>query len=155
MKGKLEREEIIAVAGGAILAIGVFLAWYKLDNRFASIGPHGPGRAGLTLSAWKALSTMRYVLLVGAASPLILAYIVIRGHALSWPRGELTAVVAIIVVTLVLLRGLIVKPGDPAGQISLQLGWVVALVGSILMLGGAVFHRARNDTGPRKPPGVP
>ncbi len=153
MKGKLEREEIIAVIGGAILAVGVFLAWYQLDNKFAKIGTLATG-TGKTYSAWQALTIMRYFLLAGAASPVILAYIVIRGHALSWPRGELTAVVAIIAVTLVLMRGFIIKPGDPAGQISLQLGWVVALIGSIVMLGGAVFHRARNDTGPRKPPGV-
>ena len=38
-------------------------------------------------------------------APLILAWIIIRGHALAWPRGELTAVVALVALTLTVFRG--------------------------------------------------
>ena len=48
---------------------------------------------------------MRYVLLIAAVAPAILAYIIVRGHALSWPRGELTAVAALLALTLTLFRG--------------------------------------------------
>ena len=48
------------------------------------------------------------------SAPLILAYIIVRGHALSWPRGELTAVIALAALTLTIFRGLIDKPGDAA-----------------------------------------
>jgi len=71
-------------------------------------------------------------LLLGAIAPAILAYIIARDHALSWPRGELTAVVAITAITLILVRGLIIKPSDsghPSGEISLDYGWYIALVG--------------------------
>jgi hypothetical protein len=152
MKGKPEREEMVAVLGGALLAVGVFLSWYKLGNGNAHINSlHG---AGTSYSAWDTLNVMRYLFLAAAAAPLILVYITVRGFALSWPRGELTAVVALTAVTLVLLRGLVIKPGDPPGQISLGIGWYVAFLGTILMLGGSVFSRARQDTGRRKPPGV-
>ena len=36
---------------------------------------------------------MRWFLLAGALSPLILAWIIVRGHKLSWAPGEMTMVV--------------------------------------------------------------
>lgn len=68
---------------------------------------------------------------------------------MSWPRGELTAVVGLIATTLVLIRGFILKPGEPTSQVSLQLGWIVALVGSGLILFGALIHQA--TTGSSRP----
>jgi hypothetical protein len=146
---RLEREEIIAVAGGLLLAIAVFLTWYTTENRFARVD----GMRG-NLSAWETLSVLRFLLLAAAAAPLILAWIVVRGHALSWPRGELTAVVAITAFTLILMRGLVIKPGEPTSQIGLGVGWWLALLGSAVMVVGAVTHRARQEPGPRKPPGT-
>jgi hypothetical protein len=146
---RLEREEIIAVAGGLLLALAVFLTWYTTQNRFAQID----GMRG-NLSAWETLSVLRFLLLLAALAPLILAWIVVRGHALSWPRGELTAVVAITALTLILLRGLVIKPGDPTSQIGLGFGWWLALLGAAIMVVGSVTHRARHDVAPRKPPGT-
>ena len=54
---------------------------------------------------------------------MILASVVVRDHQLSWPRGELTAVVAMIALVLVLYVGLSTVPGQPSGQISLRIGW--------------------------------
>jgi hypothetical protein len=149
--GNLRRGELIAIVGGAILGVAVFLAWFKLGNEFAHIDQHRG--AGVTVSAWQGLQLIRYLLLAAAFAPLILAYIILRDHALSWPRGELTAVVAITALTLVLVRGLIIKPGSPAGEITLDFGWYVALVGSAIMLVGAVT-RAGQQSAARKPPGV-
>ena len=56
------------------------------------------------------------MLLVAAVAPAILAYIIIRGHALSWPRGELTAVVALIALVATLYLGVIGKPGTPPAR---------------------------------------
>ena len=67
------------------------------------------------------------MLLIAAVAPLILAWIIVRGHALSWPRGELTAVVALVALTLTLFRGVIDRPGSPSGEISLGYGWWIAL----------------------------
>ncbi len=54
-------------------------------------------------------------MLAAAAAPLILAWIVIRDHELSWPRGELTAVVSIAALGLVLYSGIV----DAAGRAAL------------------------------------
>jgi hypothetical protein len=148
---KLERGEIVAVLGGALLAVSVFLSWYKLGNQFATLNGHRG--AGKQLSAWEALTVTRILLLLAAIAPLILAWIIVRQHALSWPRGELTAVVAITAITLIVVRGLIIKPGSPSGEVSLDYGWFVSLVAGIVILVGAVIHRSQFDT-VRKPPGV-
>ena len=63
-------------------------------------------------------------------APIILAWIIVRGHALAWPRGEMTAVVGVIAVVLTLFIGVIDKPGSPSGQISVTWGW---------------WHRARGE----------
>ena len=76
-----------------------------------------------------------------------------RDHELSWPRGEMTAVVGMIALVLVLYVGLVDRPGEPSGQISLQYGWFVSLLGIVaIIVGGAM--RASGTERPRKPPGV-
>jgi hypothetical protein len=148
---RLERGEIVAVVGGAILAISIFLPWYSLGNGFANLNGHQG--TGTDLSAWQSLSTIRILLLLGALAPMILAWIIVRQHALSWPRGEITAIVAITAITLILVRGVIIKPGSPSGEISLRYGWFVALIAGVIVLVGAIIHRSQFDS-VRRPPGV-
>jgi hypothetical protein len=148
----LNRGEIIATCGGLLLVISLFLPWYSLGNVFAHLnGCKGPNT---TCTAWNGLSpVLRYLFLLGGVAPIILAWIIARGHALAWPRGEMTAVVGVIAVVLTLFLGLIDKPGSPPGQISVTWGWIVALVGSLLMVFGAAW-RAQESAPRRNPPGV-
>jgi hypothetical protein len=96
---------------------------------------------------------VRYVLLLAAIAPAILSYIIIRGHALSWPRGELTAVTALLALTITLFVGVIDKPGSPPGEISIASGWWLGLIGDLLILAGSIW-RAQESGARRKPPGV-
>ncbi len=147
----LTRGELLAIIGGVLLGVSLFLDWYSLGNRHAMLGAcHGPHTV---CTGWAALGPVRYVLLVGAGAPAILAYIIIRGHALSWPRGELTAVVALIALVATVYLGVIGKPGTPAGEISINDGWWLALAADFLILFGAVW-RAQMSGARRKPPGV-
>jgi hypothetical protein len=41
----------------------------------------------------------------------------VGGHALSWPRGELTAVTALVALALILFQGAIDNPGSPPEEI--------------------------------------
>ena len=147
---RLGRGELVAAVGGLLLAVCLFLPWYETDpdNPNAQID----GARG-ALSGWEVHPLMRWLLLAAAVAPIILLYIVVRDHELSWPRGEMTAVVGMIALVLVLYVGLVDRPGEPSGQISLEYGWFVALLGiAAIILGGAI--RASGTERPRKPPGV-
>lgn len=148
---ELNRGELVAVAGGVLLGIALFLRWYTLGNVHTTLssckGPH----TGCT--GWEALPVLRYVLLVAAAAPLILAWIILRGHALSWPRGELTAITALVALTGTLFVGILDKPGNPRGEIGLSLGWWLGLGGGLLILIGSLWRTQESAT-QRKPPGV-
>ena len=149
---QLDRGELVAVLGGAILGLSVFLEWYKLGNKFATLGScRGPNGS---CTAWKSLTIIRFVLLVAAVAPAVLAWVIVRGHALSWPRGEMTAIIAIAALTFTLFRGVIDKPGTPPGEISVAAGWWIGLVGGVLILIGSVW-RTRESAATRKPPGLP
>ena len=145
---KLHRGEIIACVGGFLLAVAVFLPWYSTGNENAFIdGRHGD------FSAWDAHNISRFLFLLAAAAPFILAWIVVREHQLSWPRGELTAITGITSGVLVLVLGFVARPGEPRGQIHIQIGWYLALVASVVILVGAVQRTSETETA-RKPPGV-
>src|SRR3954447_12747975 len=147
---RLGRAELLAVLGGVALAVSLFLPWYETnpDNRNAVI----EGLRG-SVSAWEVFPILRWLLLAAAAAPLILAWIILRDHQLSWPRGELTAVVGMVAIVLVLYVGLIDRPGSPSGQISLKFGWFVSVLGCALIVAGGAM-RAGGTERPRKPPGV-
>jgi hypothetical protein len=149
----LNRGEILATIGGILLGISLVMAWFSLGNSFAHLNSCGPKQPGLHCSGWNSLSAFRYLIVLAAVAPLILSWIIVRGHALAWPRGELTAVVSVIALVLVLFRGVIDKPGTPPGQINVSYGFFVALAGALLMLAGAVW-RAQESAPQRKPPGV-
>ena len=151
--GDLRWGEVVAMVGGALLAISVFLPWYETGNGNATIGGYGPDVPNRDFSAWQVLPVWRFLLLLAAIAPFILAWIIVREHALSWPRGELTAVVGLSALTLILVKGFIFKPGEPTGQISLSYGYFLALFASILILVGA-FVRSTEIGKARKPPGV-
>jgi hypothetical protein len=147
---KLSRSEVLAMVGGLLLIVGVFLPWYR------STGPNNliadtPGPE--TFSGWDVHTIVRWLLIAAALAPLILAWIIYRGHALSWPRGEMTAVVAIAAIGLIGYLAFIDKPGTVTSLTKLQYGVFVAFGGAVLMLVGAAT-RASQVERPRKPPGV-
>ena len=130
----------------------LFLPWYATnpDNRNAN----DRRRARHGLAAGSVHPILHWLLLAAAVAPLILAWIIVRDHQLSWPRGEMTAVVGMIALVLVLYVGLVDRPGDPSGQISLQVRLVrrAARHARLMIVGGAL--RASGTERPRKPPGV-
>src|SRR3954465_10842561 len=133
---RLGRGELIAAIGAVLLALGLFLPWYETNpgNRNAVID----GARG-SLSGWSVHPILHWLLLAAAAAPLILAWVILRDHELSWPRGEMTAVVGMIALVLVLYVRVIDKPGTPRAQISLQIGWYLSVLGcALIAAGGAI-----------------
>ena len=148
---KLTWHELLAMGGGLVLALSLFLPWYSVENRRATIGSgdRGPG----DFTGFEVHDIQRWLFLAAAAAPFILAYIVLRGHKLSWARGEMTAVTSIAAFGLIVYGGLIDKPGEPKGLIGIKYGWLIALLGVIAMLVGSAL-RASEVERARKPPGV-
>ena len=141
---RITTSEIVAAVGGALLAIGVFLPWYSpnTDNRNANVNG-----ARDAVSAWDAHSILRFLLLAAALAPIVLLYIVVRDHELSWPRGEMTAVIGIIAFGLTVYVGIIDRPGEPPSEISLGIGWFISLLGTILIaVGGSYRASSRRAT---------
>jgi hypothetical protein len=147
---RLGRGELVAAAGGLLLAACLFLPWYETspDNPNAVID----GVTG-ALSGWEVHPVLRWLLLAAAVAPLILVWIIIRDHELSWSRGEMTAVVAIAAFGLIAYSGLLNRPGEPSGAIALQLGFFGAVAGTIMMAVGGAMRAAQSERA-RKPPGV-
>jgi hypothetical protein len=138
------------MAGGALLAVSVFLPWYGTDpaNRFAQID----GARG-NQSCWDVHPILRWLLLAAAVAQFILAYIIANDVHLSWARGEMTLVTSIAAFGLIVYNGLIDRPGEPSSAISLKYGWFLALLGTLAMIFGAALRSSEHER-PRKPPGT-
>ena len=146
--GKLDRGEIVAIVGGILLAIAIFLAWYGTSGSpFSKVG----GGSG-DHSAWQVHHILRWLLLAAAAAPLILAWIIVREHTLSWPRGQMTMVVGVAAFGLIGYNGIVSRPGSGVG-VSLRYGWFLAVLGTILMIVGSVMRQSETEL-KRKPPGT-
>ena len=148
---RLQWSDIVAAVGGVILALSVF-ATKTYEARPESPTAQIEGLRG-TVSIWQVHPLLRWLLLAAAFAPIILVYIIVRDHELSWPRGEMTAVVGLAAVTLLFYVGIIDRPGEPSGQIELDWSWYTAMAGALMIaVGGAI--RASSTERKRKPPGV-
>jgi hypothetical protein len=147
---RLHRNEYMGMLGGALLAVSVFLPWYGTDsdNRFANID----GERG-DQSCFDVHPILRWLLIAAAVAPFILAYIIANDIKLSWARGEMTAVTSIAAFGLVVYNGIIDRPGEPSSAISLEPGWFLAVLGTLMMIAGAALRSSEHERA-RKPPGT-
>ena len=148
-----------APAGAGILFISLFLPWFATScsspGHPRGCNPNSTlhGRVG-DFTAWQTFAKLDVLLALACIAPFILAWIVVRGHALTWRPGEITMIVGMTAAVLILLNGVILgKPGsDPVG-ISLQIGWFLGLLGALGILTGGLLRQAVGSRA-RKPPGV-
>ena len=147
---KLHRGEFIGFAGSGVLFLSLFLPWYGTSsNPNAQIN-----NARGTFDAFQTFKVLDVLLVLACTAPFVLAWIVARGHALTWRPGEITMIVGMTAIMLILLNGIILgKPGSPDSEISLQIGWFVGLIGAAGIGFGGVLRQAELARG-RKPPGV-
>ncbi len=148
---KLKPGEFVAIGGGLLLTVALFLNWYasKGEGRILK----GKEMLEGSISGWDVHTIIRYPILIAALAPIILTYIILRNHALSWPRGELTAVLGIFAFGLIAYNGLADRPATSNSLSSLQLGWYLSILGSLLIVGGSAI-RASSVERKRKPPGT-
>jgi hypothetical protein len=154
---KLGRSEIIGMVAAAVLVLGLFLEWYSLSTDPSVVQRGGDpanwacGVGDSSCSGWETFPILRWLLLAAAAAPFILSWIVIRGHALSWPRGELTAIVGLTAFVLIAYNGIVDKPQDGL-EISLAFGYWLALLASIGIFVSGGFRAVESGGGARRKP---
>jgi hypothetical protein len=158
---RLQSGDVIAATGGAILLLSLFLKWFSVD----AAPPASANVCGVGKESCTAFDTFHFftVLIIpgldlllpaAAAAPLILVWIIIRGHQLSWPPGEVTAIVGITATALIVYNGMIDRVGEDRGFVHLSYGWYIGLVGALLMVAGAATVQMRRGGAIRRPPGT-
>lgn len=152
--------DMVAAGGGLLLFISMFLPWFNVEP-----GPGDRDLCGQGVEECSGFDTFSLfatliipgmdLLMVGAAiAPWILVWIVVRGHELSWPPGEVTMIVGAIAATLILYNGLIDRVGTTREFVSLDLGWYIGLLGSLAIVAGGAISQIRRGGVQRKPPGT-
>jgi hypothetical protein len=153
---RLSPGEFLGMIAGLVLVGSLFLPWFGTSTTNPNSRLYGASDGG-TVTAFQTFSTLDWLLILAAAAPFILSWIVARGHALTWQPGEVTMIAGIAAFVLILCNGIILgRPEDPdAGkiEISLQIGYFVALLAAAGLL-VAGYLRQAVYTAARKPPGV-
>jgi hypothetical protein len=155
---KLDRSEIVGMGAAIVLVIAVFLEWYTLTtDRSVVVRSQSDatdwacGVGHTSCSGWDTFPVVGVLLILAALAPFILAWIVIRGHALSWPRGEVTAIVGLIAFVLIAYNGIVDKPQDGL-QISLSFGYWLALLASLVIFISGGLRAVESGGGARRKP---
>jgi hypothetical protein len=152
--------EYLGFAGAAVLLGSMFLPWFSTactaERPFRPEGCNTNSTLnGLRgeFNAFETYSIMDILLVAACVAPFVLAYLVVREAPLSWAPGEVTMIVGMTAAALILLNGIILgRPGDSV-EISLDLGYLLGMIGATMILVGGLVRQARYSRA-RKPPGV-
>jgi hypothetical protein len=152
---ELRRSEIVGLVAALILIISLFLEWFSLGE--GAVRDEADdwvcGEGNESCSGFNTFPIMRWLLLAAALAPIILTYIVVRGHELTWPRGELTAIVGLTAFVLIAYNGIVDKPSPNDIQVSLSYGYWIALLAAVGIFLGGGFRAVESGGGAqRKPP---
>jgi hypothetical protein len=152
---ELRRSELVGLIAALILILSLFLEWYSLGT--SAVRDESSdwvcGVGNTSCSGFDSFPILRWLLLAAASAPIILTFLVVRGTQLSWPRGEVTAIVGITAFVLIAYNGLVDKPSANDIQISLSYGYFIALLASLGIFIAGGFRAVESGGGAqRKPP---
>ncbi len=146
---------IIGAIASVLLIVSIlFLPWYSYDLAGVEKGAVDDewicGVDETSCTGFETFPILRWLLLLAALAPLILAWILVRGHKLSWAPGEMTMVSGFAAAILILYNGIIDKPGSGTAEVGLGLdyGYWIALL-SAITIAGVGFTRSL-ESGERK-----
>ena len=146
---------IIGAIASILLIVSIlFLPWYSYDLAGVEKGAVDDewicGVDETSCTGFETFPILRWLLLLAALAPLILAWILVRGHKLSWAPGEMTMVSGFAAAILILYNGIIDKPGSGTAEVGLGLdyGYWIALL-SAITIAGVGFTRSL-ESGERK-----
>jgi hypothetical protein len=158
---RVQRSEIIGFIGAGILLLSLFLNWFATSCDKSGKPPGCNPNSALhgergSFSAFATYGILDWLLVAACAAPFILAYIIARGHDLTWRPGEVTMIVGITAFSLILVNGIILgRPGgdDPQNvDISIEIGYWIGMLGAACIAFGGFVRQSRGIRS--KPPGV-
>lgn len=153
---KLSRSELVGVIAGLVLVGSLFLEWYSLETGGVERDEPDDWVCGVgdnSCTGFETFPILRWLLIAAAFAPLILSYIVVRGHKLSWPRGELTAIVGLTAFVLIAYNGFVDKPSPNDIGVNLSYGYFLAILASFgIFLSGGLRAVDSGGGARRKPP---
>jgi hypothetical protein len=157
---RLDRNRVLlgALGGGALLISLLFLPWYSLNHNPVRDAGEGfiCGTDSYSCTGFETFGLLRWLLILAALAPLILAWIIVRGHQLSWAPGELTMVAGLAAMVLILYNGVIDKPGSGTEEIgvSVDYGYWLALLAAIAIAATGFLRAQVAQKRERKAPGT-
>ena len=109
----------VGAAASLLLVVSIlFLPWYSLTDvpERAAQNAWLCGEGEFSCTGFETFPILRWLLIAAAFAPLILAYILVRGHQLSWAPGEMTMVVGFTAFVLIAYNGIIDMPAPDDGS---------------------------------------
>ena len=158
----LDRNRTIAgaIASAALILSLLFLPWFELSDTPARAeqGAWVCGVEDFSCTGWETFGILRYALILAALAPAILGYILIRGHKLSYPPGEMTMVAGFAAFVLIAYNGILFKPEPVEGQVfgtTLGYGyWIALAAAAVIGVVGFMRSMASGGKQKRKAPGT-
>jgi hypothetical protein len=160
---RLHWSEFVGFLGAGVLLGSLFLPWFSTScERVRPNVPEDCNPNSLIHStrgdftAFETYGIMDILLVAACIAPFVLAYIIVRGHELTWRPGEVTMIVGMIAFALIVLNGVILgRPGEKPDNvdISIEFGYLIGLLGGALITAGGLIRQALGGRD-RKPPGV-
>jgi hypothetical protein len=158
---RLSRWEALGALAALLGAITLFiLPWYSVEvtPEQTAQGAWLCGEGDTSCTGWETFPILRWLLIAAGTAPIILAWIVVRGHTLSWPPGEVTMIVGLAGMVLIGYNGLVDKPdgGDQLTEnfVGLDYGFWVALLVGVLMTAAGYLRSLEGQRRVRKAPGT-
>jgi hypothetical protein len=153
---KLSRGELFGIIAGLILIGSLFLEWYSLDTEGVTRDESDDWVCGVgnnSCSGFDTFPILRWLLIAAALAPLILSWIIVRGHELTWPRGELTAIVGLTAFVLIAYSGFVDKPSPNDIGVNLSYGYFIGLLAALGIFASGGYRTVESGGGAqRKPP---
>jgi hypothetical protein len=153
---RLDRNRTIAgaVASLALIVSILFLPWFSLETgdvvRAQVDDEWVCGVGDTSCTGFETFPILRWLLLLAALAPAILGWILLRGHKLSYPPGEMTMIAGFSALILIGYNGIIDKPGTGQAEIgvSLDYGYWIALLATVAI--AAVGYLRSMESGARQ-----
>ena len=159
---RLDRNRTLLGAAASVLLIAsiLFFPWYDLTDteERAAQASWLCGEGDLSCTGFETFPILRWLLLLAALAPAILGYIIVRGHKLSYPPGEMTMIAGAAAVVLIGYNGILDRPAPDDGlEIGIGLSWgywLALLCAAAIAATGFLRSQASGGKQARKAPGT-